>query len=177
VVPDTYDGYFTASTAAAGALIGLLFVAIVLRPDTVFGPNAPIAGRMLAGSAFTGLVNAFFVSLIALIPQVNLGVAGLVLSGFSIFATIRTHRSAGGLHANWALLTFSMLAYTAQAVDGVLLLVKPHESGPVTSMCYVIVAAYAVSIARAWALLRDEHLNQAPVKPASVGSGTNGAAQ
>src|SRR5579862_9330404 len=53
VVPDTYNGYFTATVTAAGTLIGLLFVANALRPDTVFGPAAPATGRVLAGSAFT----------------------------------------------------------------------------------------------------------------------------
>jgi hypothetical protein len=167
VVPDSFDGYFTASTAAAGALIGLLFVAIVLRPDTVFGPGAPLAGRMLAGSAFTGLVNAFFISLIALIPQVNIGFTGLILAGVSLYATLRLHRRAGDAQPNWPLLVFSVAAYATQAADGVLLLVKPHETGPVTTMCYVIVGAYAVSIARAWALLRGEHLEQSGPGPST----------
>src|SRR5579862_8158803 len=79
VVPDSYDGYFTASTAAAGALIGLLFVAVALRPDSVFGAHASHTGRVRAGSAFTGLVNAFFISLIALIPDANLGYPAVVL--------------------------------------------------------------------------------------------------
>jgi hypothetical protein len=55
VVSAEFTGYFTAAAAAAGVLIGLLFVAVSLRPDTIFGDAAPAAGRAQAGSAFTSL--------------------------------------------------------------------------------------------------------------------------
>jgi hypothetical protein len=35
VVPAESTGYFAAAATAAGALIGLLFVAVSLRPDSV----------------------------------------------------------------------------------------------------------------------------------------------
>jgi hypothetical protein len=73
VVRSAYAGYFAAACAAAGALIGLLFVAVCLTPDSVFGDDANPGGRALAGSTFTALVNAFFVSLVAIIPQTSLG--------------------------------------------------------------------------------------------------------
>jgi hypothetical protein len=50
-------------------LIGLLFVAVWLRPETVFGDGAPPAGRAQADSAFTCLADSFFVSLVALVPR------------------------------------------------------------------------------------------------------------
>jgi hypothetical protein len=49
-------------------MIGLLFVAVSLRFDLVFGPNAPAGARVLVGSSFTGLVNAFSLSLLGIIP-------------------------------------------------------------------------------------------------------------
>jgi hypothetical protein len=55
VVPDSFDGYFTAAASAAGALIGLLFVAISMRPDAVLGANPSSHARALASSSFTGL--------------------------------------------------------------------------------------------------------------------------
>jgi hypothetical protein len=59
MVPASFYGYFTAAAAAAGVLIGLLFVAVSLRPDTISGDEAPAAGRAQAGSAFTCQVNCF----------------------------------------------------------------------------------------------------------------------
>jgi hypothetical protein len=43
MVPASYLAYVTASTSAAGALIGLLFVSIALRRDGIFGPDAATA--------------------------------------------------------------------------------------------------------------------------------------
>jgi hypothetical protein len=45
MVPATDLSFFTDSAAAAGALIGLLFVAIWLRTDSIFGDNAPAGWR------------------------------------------------------------------------------------------------------------------------------------
>ena len=45
MVPAEFTGYFTAAAAAAGVLIGLLFVAVSLRSETVFGDGASAAGR------------------------------------------------------------------------------------------------------------------------------------
>ncbi len=63
-----YDAYLGAVATAAAALIGLLFVAVSVRDDTIFGPNAIPGGEALAITAFIGLVNSFVVSLLGLIP-------------------------------------------------------------------------------------------------------------
>ena len=65
MVPRQFFAYFGTSSTAAGALVGLLFVAISLRSDTIFGEQASPGGRAMAGSAFIGLANGFFVSLVA----------------------------------------------------------------------------------------------------------------
>jgi hypothetical protein len=51
VVPGSYVAYFTGAATAAGALIGLLFVAVSLRPDSIFGTTATAQGRLIASSA------------------------------------------------------------------------------------------------------------------------------
>jgi len=91
VVPSGYIPYFAAVTGAAGALIGLLFVSVTVRPETVFGAGAPDRGRTLAAAAFTGLVNTFFMSMSALVPSVNLGYPALVLAVSSLVSTLRLH--------------------------------------------------------------------------------------
>jgi hypothetical protein len=73
MVPGVYDAYLAAMATAAAALIGLLFVAVSVRDDTIFGPNAMPGGEALAITAFTGLVNSFVVSLLGLIPKINIG--------------------------------------------------------------------------------------------------------
>jgi hypothetical protein len=48
VVPSSYLDFMITAAGAAGAMIGLLFVAISLRSDMVFGVNAPAKVKMLA---------------------------------------------------------------------------------------------------------------------------------
>ena len=59
MVPGAYDAYFAAMATAAAALIGLLFVAVSVRDDTIFGPRAMPGGEALAVTAFIGLVSSF----------------------------------------------------------------------------------------------------------------------
>lgn len=63
MVPSEFLGFFAAAGTAAGALIGLLFVAVTLRPESVLGDKADPAARAVAGSAFTALVASFAVAL------------------------------------------------------------------------------------------------------------------
>jgi hypothetical protein len=80
LISDEFTGYFAGAAAAAGVLIGLLFVAVSLRPETVFGDRAMPAAKAQAGSAFTGLVNSFFVSMVALIPRASLGEVAVIMA-------------------------------------------------------------------------------------------------
>src|SRR5262249_10455111 len=123
MVPGVYDAYFAALATAAAALIGLLFVAVSVRDDPIFGPNAMPGGERLAITAFTGLVTSFVVSLLGLLPKVNIGEPAVI----SIVAIVRLQRR---LHTgrNLIVLAITLLVYTAQFGFGVLLLIDPHNS-------------------------------------------------
>src|ERR1044071_8384798 len=92
MVPDVYDTYLAALATAAAALIGLLFVAVSVRDDTIFGPNAIPGGEALAITAFTGLVNSFVVALLGLIPHTNIGDPAVIMAVISIIAIVRLQR-------------------------------------------------------------------------------------
>jgi hypothetical protein len=159
VVPAEFTGYFTATSTAAGVLIGLLFVAIALRPETIFGPTASPDGRVLAGSSFTSLTNSFFVSVVALIPQANLGEVAIIMGLVSLYSMYRTGRAAARQDLHLMLILVSAGTYIYQLVTGVLLLAFPHSEGEILTICYLIIASFAVALTRAWALLRGEHLS------------------
>ncbi len=92
VVPNSYASFFDAASQAAGALIGLLFVVIALKPGKIVGDRAEPTSRSLGASSFIGLVNAFFVSLLALIPgHHNIGIGAAIVAAFSLFRTLRLH--------------------------------------------------------------------------------------
>jgi multisubunit Na+/H+ antiporter MnhF subunit len=97
VLPDEFTGYFTAAPTAAGALIGLLAIAISVRPEAVLAAEGPPAARAIAASAFTALVSSFFVSLIALIPGTRLGYIAIIMALVSLVSTwqTRSHLARG----------------------------------------------------------------------------------
>jgi hypothetical protein len=156
VVPSSYLEFMITAAGAAGAMIGLLFVAVSLRTDTVFGPTAPPKARTLAGSSFTGLVNAFSLSLLAIIPSTNIGVAMIVLAGLCSGATWTLHRRTIQQFPQWRLLILSCVTYVVQLVGGVALLVRPHTTAIVNGLCYVIFASFVIALTRAWDLIQGE---------------------
>jgi hypothetical protein len=80
MVPAAFHDYFVASTGAGAALVGLLFVAVSIAPERTVMSGAPVERQAVATSAYTALLNAFFLSLVALLPQTNLEWAALALS-------------------------------------------------------------------------------------------------
>jgi hypothetical protein len=162
MVPDEYLGYFIAAAGAAAALIGLLFVAISLRPDSIFGPDAPPDGQTLAGSSFTGLVNAFFISLVANIPSTNIGWGAGIVAVISLVNTVRLHRHRAGRTPARAIFLFSCAGYGFQLAVGVVLIVRPHQTSFVDVLTYIVVGSFAIALSRAWALVEGAHLHRAP---------------
>lgn len=156
MVPDALIGYFAAATAAAGALIGLLFVAISLKPEDIFGESAQATPRRLAESSFTALVNAFFVSLIAIIPGTNLGWVAGIMALLSLYSTLaRRVRSPDA--SDIGVLAFAAVIYLGQLGIGVALIVVPGNTDLVYKLAYLTVAAFAIALARAWALMTGHH--------------------
>jgi hypothetical protein len=156
VVPDSFVGYFTAAAAAAGALIGLLFVAVSLRPDDIFRDGRPGGGRALAGSSFTGLVNGFFLSMVALIPGNNLGLCAVILAVLGLSATVRLHRSVGFSRSTVATSVFSIAIFVAQLAAGIGLMTHSHNESFVKDLAWVTMTSFTASLVRAWTLLQSQ---------------------
>ena len=150
MVPRQFFVYFGASSAAAGALIGLLFVAVSLRSDTIFGEQARPSGRAMAGSAFIGLANGFFVSLAALVPTTNVGSVAAGMAVISLVSTVYLHWRLTGSETHRLMLSVSVLFYTAEFVGSLLLAVRPHDMTLVITLAYLVMTTLLVSLVRAW---------------------------
>jgi hypothetical protein len=157
MVPSSYTSFFTATATGAAALIGLLFVAITVRNDTIFGAKAVAGGEALAITAFSGLVNSLVISLLALIPQDNIGVGAVTLSIITIVSIIRLHNR---LHwaRNTLLLGLAVIAYVLQFIFGIILIHNQHDASAVNNISYVVFATLIISLQRAWSLLKGKHL-------------------
>lgn len=161
MVPSAYDAYFTAVATAAAALIGLLFVAVSVRDETIFGPDAVPGGEALAITAFSGLVNSFVVSLLALIPRTNISIAAVVMALTSIVALARLQSR---LHwaRNSVMFVIALLAYGSQLIFGITLIVKPHDSGQIDNIAFTLFITLVVSLQRAWSLMKGKHIARPP---------------
>jgi hypothetical protein len=156
VVPTSYLEFRSTSAGAAGAMIGLLFVAISLRSDLVFGEHASAKVKTLAGSSFTGLVNAFSLSILAIVPSTNIGVGMITVSLFCLYNTISLHRKARGTRVQLRVLVLSVANYATEFAGGVTLAVRIHETWIVNGLCYVIFVSFIIALNRAWALIQSE---------------------
>jgi hypothetical protein len=165
VVPDSFIGYFAGSTGAAGALIGLLFVAVSLRPESVQGAGGSAKAQAVAGSAFTALINSFFVSLIALIPGTNLGYTAAVMAVVSLFNTFRLHRGLAQGESALPQLILALAAFLVQFLVGALLAARPGDQSLVYIIAYVLVASFAAALGRAWSLMQRTQVAQVPEVP------------
>jgi hypothetical protein len=124
----------------------------------VFGASAPAAGRALASSAFAALVNAFFVSLLAVLPDQNVGYPAIVLAAISVIRTVQLHHALGFDRTRALLTVLSFTTYGAQAGIGIALLAHSRSIGLIQSLAYIVIGAFAVALARAWALLGGQHV-------------------
>jgi hypothetical protein len=158
MVPEGYSGYFAAGASSAAALVGLLFVAISLRPDSVFGDNARAGGRALAGSTFTSLINAFFLSFLALIPGIDLGYPAFILALLCLYQTVRLHRRLNRTEAHPVLLALSLASFGGELVASIVLILNPHGQGAMQVLVYLVVASFSVALSRAWALIQGRHI-------------------
>ena len=159
MVPAAFANFFLGSVGASAALIGLLFVSVAVAPERIFGPSATARRRTAAGSAFTALLNAFFVSLAALIPTSNLGYTALVMAIIGLVNTLalgrhawEDRRSERDVRAS-TLLLGSFIVYALQIRYAAQLLRDARDTDALYGLVYLLLPAYSLGLARAWELL------------------------
>ena len=139
--------FFAASVGAAAALIGLLFVAISIAPEKVFGDQADADRRADAQRAFTALVNVFFVSHSAVRVMEVVALLAIVQIARAIFMRVR---SDGGLK-NWqhlGLISLGIYVFELIAAQGVVTrAVSPDK------LVYFVLGLYAYALGTSWNLL------------------------
>ena len=159
MVPSAYQAFFTASTAASAALIGLLFVSVSIAPERVFGGQAEATRQAQALSAFTALVNVFFISFGSLIPNVPVGPLVTIvtipasLQTLSLLLLLPRWRSEGAARRGVFLFLASAAVYGYEMAIGVQLWRDPSNMGSLTGLLELLLGAYAIGLGRAWELL------------------------
>jgi hypothetical protein len=161
MMPQEFDTFFATSAGASAALIGLLFVAVSkAEPGSVFGREARADRHAAAAGAFTGLADAFFVSLGALIPGANIGGIVLVVAAVALLGTLGLGRELwrrrfdGRRAGRGALLVLGGFAvYGLQLWYAYSLLGAPSDKDYLSALAFLLLGAYVVGLGRAWELL------------------------
>jgi hypothetical protein len=147
MVPADLKDFTIAALGASASFIGLLFVALSVVLDKASNQKLADHDRQLAESSYAGLINIFFVTLSASIPNESIGVVCLVM------ATI-------GLVSCWRLRHISQLLPIA--VSAAIYLVEiwfsvkifHHHDRPfdISIFQFIIIALFSISLFRAWSL-------------------------
>ncbi|WIG59854.1 MAG: hypothetical protein OJF49_002601 [Ktedonobacterales bacterium] len=167
ITVEDFNTYFAAMAGAGAALIGLLFVAISINPQRTFGRTAQRERQAVAASAFTALVNGFFVSSAALLPHTNVGAVplffgamGMLTSVMSGTQLVRTElqREASGRRWRSVGRTLFMIVgtttlYAFQVFTAIQLIEHTNEIGEVYVLSILLMPIYGVALIRAWELI------------------------
>ncbi len=146
--------FFGASVGAGAALIGLLFVAITLAPEAIFGTGAEARLRGRAVSAFNAFGNVFFVSLAALLPKGAAPTAIAVVAFLSLCQCISNALQMRRLFPD--LRGWRNLGVISAAIFALELLValRVHfGAGQPLTLAYVLLGLYAYALGSSWELL------------------------
>jgi hypothetical protein len=160
VATDSAREFFLGSAGVAGALIGLLFVALSVAPERVLGPDASEVHTVRALATLTAFTNALTVSLFGLVPGVNVGfpttavaIVGLLFVAGSLLRVAPLWRAGqiklrevGFLFGLFVVLVFQLLA-------GIGLDADRNDSSDLQTVCILVAVCFLIGIARAWELV------------------------
>lgn len=163
MVPPEFANFFIASASAGAALVGLLFVAVSIAPENIVTRRAPVERQAVTGSAFTALVNAFFVSLVALVPHFDLGPIIVPFNSLCLLASLIWAWKLLRLRKGWLsllrrafLVLLSFALYGLELVNAFQLIGDPSQVGNIYGLVLLLLGAFILGLTRAWELLGVE---------------------
>lgn len=158
MVPDDFREFFVAAAGAAGALVGLLFVAISVASEPVVGPTASVRQQVRAATALLTLLSPLVIALVALIPDTDVGYASATYGGLGLLfvaaSVRRLHGTTGGVELRAALALVGLSVVMGLEVwGGVRLVLTPEDVGGLNVVAAAVIASLAYGITRAWELV------------------------
>jgi hypothetical protein len=155
------NDFFTASASVAGALIGLLFVAISVASDRLRAGTDGQLHRIRAVAALTAFTNSLSVSLFSLIPghkigptAISVAAVGLTFVLASLLSLIRLRRQVRWTTVRDALFLIGLaFTFVLQLLDGIDVTAHPGHSGDVDTIAILVVICFLLGIGRSWELI------------------------
>ena len=153
--------FFLASAGVAGALIGLLFVAISVSGERLV--KAEAASQMLrirAYGALTGFINALAVSLFALIPDGGIGttsltvaIVGLLFVAASLLSLIRVRGLRRTTVRDSFFLAGQAVVFVVQLIYAIELEGQPNNADALQGIGFLVIICFLIGISRSWELI------------------------
>jgi hypothetical protein len=159
VVPVSYHDFFAGCATVAGALIGLLFVAISVSPGKLAGDRPSTDHQVKAGAAFSALVNTLVIALVALMPGNGLGETAIILAAVGLSTStglviIQYRERQARIGFGQIILLLILIAlYVLELVYGILLNASPRDVNQVGNLGTLAIFFFLFAIARAWQLV------------------------
>jgi hypothetical protein len=160
VTPADAHDFFAASASVAGALIGLLFVALSVAPERVLGPEASEVHGVRAVATLTAFTNALTVSLFALIPSFDVGAPATAVAAVGLLFIVRAlvgitpARRANRVHLReLSFLIGLVVVFVIQLIAAIELDQRETNTGALHTICVLVVVCFLIGIERAWELV------------------------
>lgn len=162
MVSDQFHEFFLGTAGVAGALIGLLFVAISVTPAAASGRAGHVYQQVRAAAAMSMFIDALVVSLLALLPGQYLGngstalaVAGITSTVALVITFARTHDSSRTFwsSARTLVLFVAVLVIYGFQLASALHLNGSADNGEVAEQGTLVVIMFLMGIARAWEIV------------------------
>lgn len=168
MVPETFHDFFLGTAGVAGALIGLLFVAISVTPAATTAKAEHLEQRLHAAAAMSAFLNSLLLSLLTLIPDIQLRPGALTLSAVGVGSTLTliavviiegvapssrrmlpTRRRVRAVA--WLLVLLG--TYVWQFTSGMRLASGHPDPGQMTDQAVIVVVLFAIGVSRAWEMV------------------------
>ncbi len=160
MIPEDFHDFFVAAAGVAGALVGLLFVAVSVTQERLSKEGESQIHRVRASAALTSFSNALAVSLFALIPGIGVGwtsavvaILGMVFIAASVLSLIRLRAQHGSPPRDALFLAGQAVTLVIQLVAGISAIHSPDSTGDVRAIAIVVIVSFFIGVARAWELI------------------------
>ncbi|MBE7190289.1 hypothetical protein [Jatrophihabitans endophyticus] len=159
MVPDDVHDFFVASAGVAGALIGLLFVAVSVVGERLASRDDGPLARVRAAAALTAFTNALVVSLFALVPgdlgdtALSVAIVGLVFVAGALLSLRHLRTLSWGIVRDLVFLVGLTAIFVDQLIQGLRINGGTHARGGVTTLATLVAICFLVGVARAWELI------------------------
>jgi hypothetical protein len=154
------NDFFTASASVAGALIGLLFVAISVASDRLRAETDGQVHRIRAVAALTAFTNSLSVSLFSLIPghkigptAISVAAVGLTFVVASLLSLVRLRQVRWATVRDALFLVGLVFTFVIQLLDGIGVTAHPGNTGDVDTIAILVVICFLLGIGRSWELI------------------------